>query len=328
MRPRAQWGVVIAALLLSGSASSARAADPAFVPEGPLKIVVGFQPGGIGDTVARLFSDAVQKQLSQRIVVENRSGANGMIAFEAIARGKTDGLTLVQCTTGPMGVSPVLPGLVLPIDMNKDLQPVARFVQANWGIAVPKNSPYATLADLIADAKKRPGALNYGHSGVGSLQQLAAEWLAVKAGIKMTGIAYRGTGPAVLDLLGGRLDLVVTSLGDFSGQAKAGELRVLTLIDDVGSPQFPNAPQASATVPGYAVTGWVGVCGPRGLSSAAIKWWEKATEAALTDPDLKKRLPDYGLTPGYEGAEAFAKTITAEQARWKTVIDASGIRAE
>ena len=176
-------------------AGVAQAADPDFKPDGPVKIVVGFQPGGIGDTVARLFSDAVQKQLNQRVVVENRSGANGMIAFEAIARGKTDGLALVQCTTGPMGVSPVLPGLVLPIDMNKDLQPVARFVQANWGIAVPKNSPYATLADLIADAKKRPGTLNYGHSGVGSLQQLAAEWLAVKAGIKMQGIAYRGTGP-------------------------------------------------------------------------------------------------------------------------------------
>ena len=174
-------------------------------------------------------------------------------------------MTLVQCTTGPMGVSPVLPGLVLPIDMNKDLQPVARFVQANWGIAVPKNSPYKTLAELIADAKKKPGTLNYGHSGVGSLQHLAAEWLAVKAGIKMQGIAYRGTGPAVLELMGGRLDLVVTSLGDFSGQAKAGQLRILTLIDDIGSPQFPDAPQASATVPGYAVTGWVGVCGPRGL---------------------------------------------------------------
>jgi tripartite-type tricarboxylate transporter receptor subunit TctC len=320
--------IVAAVILATGLSPVAEAADPAFVPDGPVKIVVGFQPGGIGDTVARLFSDAVQKQLGQRVVVENRSGANGMIAFEAIARGKADGMTLVQCTTGPMGVSPVLPGLVLPIDMNKDLVPVARFVQANWGIAVPKNSPYATLADLIADAKKKPGVLNYGHSGVGSLQQLAAEWLAVKAGFRMQGISYRGTGPAIIELMGGRIDLVVTSLGDFSSQAKGGELRVLTLIDDVGTPQFPNAPQASATVPGYTVTGWVGVCGPRGLPPAAIRWWEKATEAALTDPDLQKRLPEFGLTPGYEGAADFAKTISAEQARWKAVIDASGIRAE
>ncbi len=320
--------LLTAAMIALAFTSTARAADPEFNPDGPVKIVVGFQPGGIGDTVARLFSDAVQKRMNQRVVVENRSGANGMIAFEAIARGKTDGITLVQCTTGPMGVSPVLPGLVLPIDMNKDLVPVARFVQANWGIAVPKNSLYTTLAELIADAKKQPGALNYGHSGIGSLQHLAAEWLAVKAGIKMQGIAYRGTGPAVLELMGGRLDLVVTSLGDFSGQAEAGELCVLTLIDDIGSPQFPNAPQASATVSGYAVTGWVGVCGRRGLAPAAIRWWEKATEAALADLDLQKRLPDFGLSPGYEGAEAFAKTVTAEQARWKAVIDANNIRAE
>jgi tripartite-type tricarboxylate transporter receptor subunit TctC len=95
--------------------------------------------------------------MHQRVIVENRSGANGLIAFEAAARSKADGVALVQCTTGPTGVSPVLPGIVLPSDMNKDLQPVARFLQANWGIAVPKNSPYARLADLIADAKAKPG---------------------------------------------------------------------------------------------------------------------------------------------------------------------------
>ena len=116
------------ALLLAALPAAARAADPeAFNPDNqPVKIVVGFQPGGIGDTVARLFSDAVQKRLGQRVIVENRSGANGMIAFEASAKGKADGVALVQCTTGPMGVSPVLPGLVLPIDMNRDLQPIAR----------------------------------------------------------------------------------------------------------------------------------------------------------------------------------------------------------
>ncbi len=320
--------LLTAALLAVLVSSPANAADPDFVPDGPVKIVVGFQPGGIGDTVARLFSDAAQKQMNQRVLVEDKSGANGMIAFEAAARGKADGVALVQCTTGPMGVSPVLPGLVLPIDMNRDLQPVARFLVSNWGIAVPKTSPYKTLADLIADAKARPGKLNYGHSGVGSLQQLAAEWLAVKAGMKMQGIAYLGTGPAVLELMGGRLDLVVTSLGDFSGQAKGGELRILTMIDDVGSPQFPGAPQASASLPGYAVTGWIGVCGPRGLPASAIRWWEQATVAALKDPDLHKRMPDFGLAPGYQGAAEFGKTIMAEQARWKSVIDATGIKAE
>lgn len=320
--------LLTALILTLASTSAVSAADPDFNPNGPVKIVVGFQPGGIGDTVARLFSDAVQKQMNQRVVVENKSGANGMIAFEAAAKGKADGIALVQCTTGPMGVSPVLPGLVLPIDMNKDLVPVARFVQANWGIAVPKNSPHKTLADLIAYGKANPGKLNYGHSGIGSLQQLASEWLAVKGGFKMQGIAYRGTGPAVQELMGGRLDLVVTSLGDFSGQAKGGELRILTMIDDVGSAQFPGAPQASAILPGYAVTGWIGVCGPRGLPASVLRWWENATVQALKDPDLHKRMPDFGLAPGYQGAEDFKKTITAEQARWKSVIDATGIRAE
>lgn len=321
--------IAMSAMLAAALAAPATAQDKeTFQPDGPLKYVVGFAPGGIGDTVARLFADAVQRQLGRRIVVENRSGANGMIAFEQVAHGKADGMTVVQCGTGAMGVSPVLPGLVLPLDINKELLPVARLVQANWGIVVPKDSPYHTLKDLLAAAKTKKGGLTYGHAGVGSLQHLAAAWLANKAGAEMVGVSYRGIGPAMLDVIGGRLDLVVTSLGDFSSQVKSGQVRLLTLIDDIGSPAFPDAPQASATLPGYHVTGWVGTCGPRGLSPAAIRWWEDASQAALKDPALQARLGDFGLTAGYQGQAAFAATIADEQARWKTVIEASGIRAE
>lgn len=321
--------IAMSTLLAAALTTPAMAQDQAaFQPDGPLKYVVGFAPGGIGDTVARLFADAIQRQLGQRIVVENRSGANGMIAFEQVAHGKPDGMTVVQCGTGAMGVSPVLPGLVLPLDINKELLPVARLVQANWGIAVPKDSPYRTLKDLLDAAKTKKGGLTYGHAGVGSLQHLAGAWLAQKAGADMVGVSYRGIGPAMIDVIGGRLDLVVTSLGDFSSQAKSGQVRLLTLIDDIGSPAFPDAPQASATLPGYHVTGWVATCGPRGMSPAAVRWWEEASQAALKDPTLQARLAEFGLTSGYQNHAAFAETVAAEQARWKAVIEASGIRAE
>lgn len=321
--------IAVASVLAAAFAAPGRTQDrEAFQPDGPLKYVVGFAPGGIGDTVARLFADAVQRQLGQRIIVENRSGAAGMIAFEQVARGKADGMTVVQCGTGAMGVSPVLPGLVLPLDINKELLPVARLVQANWGIVVPKDSPYRTLNDLLAAAKSKKGGLTYGHAGVGSLQHLAGAWLANKAGVEMVGVAYRGIGPAMLDVIGGRLDLVVTSLGDFSAQVKAGQVRLLTLIDDIGSPAFPDAAQASATLPGYRVTGWVATCGPRGMNPAASRWWEEASQAALKDPTLKARLVDFGLTDGYQDHKAFAETVAAEQARWKAVIKAGNIRAE
>lgn len=321
--------IAMTSLLAALFATPGLAQDPqAFKPEGPVKYVVGFAPGGIGDTVARLFADAVQRQLDQRVIVENRSGANGMIAFEQVAHGKADGMTVVQCGTGAMGVSPVLPGLVLPLDINKELLPVARLVQANWGIAVPKDSPYRTLKELLDAAKTKKGGLTYGHAGVGSLQHLAGAWLAQKAGAEMVGVSYRGIGPAMLDVIGGRLDLVVTSLGDFSSQAKSGQVRLLTLIDDIGSPAFPDAPQASATLPGYHVTGWVSTCGPRGLSPAAVRWWEQASRAALSDPTLRARLADFGLTDGYQDHEAFARTVADEQARWKAVIEAADIRAE
>lgn len=322
-------GVMATTLLAAAFVVPAMAQQQvAFQPDQPLKYVVGFAPGGIGDTVARLFADAVQRQLGQRIVVDNRSGANGMIAFEQVAHGKPDGTTVVQCGTGAMGVSPVLPGLSLPLDINKDLLPVARLVQANWGIAVPKDSPYKTLKDLLAAAKTKKGGLTYGHAGVGSLQQLAGAWLAQKAGADMIGVSYRGIGPAMIDVIGGRLDLVVTSLGDFSSQVKSGQVRLLTLIDDIGSPAFPDAPQASATLPGYRVTGWVATCGPRGMDPKAVQWWEKASAAALKDPTLQARLGEFGLTDGYQDHTAFADTVAAEQARWKAVIDAAGIRAE
>lgn len=316
-------------LALAGPVSPAAAGeDGKFPPSGPLKYVVGFAPGGLGDTVARLFADAARRTIDANIVVENRSGANGMIAFEQVARGAADGSTVMQCGTGVMTVSPVLPGLKLPVDINRDAMPVARIVQSNWGIVVPKDSPYATLSDLIEAAKKKPNGLSYGHAGIGSLQHLAAEWLATKAGIQLLGVGYRGIGPAMNDLLGSRLDLIVTSVGDFAAQAKGGQARLLTLIDDIGSPAFPNAPQASATLPGYTVKGWVGTCGPRGLPAAAIAWWQRATETALKDPELQARLGQFGLTPGYLDAAAFGQVIAEGQATWKSVIDANGIRAE
>jgi tripartite-type tricarboxylate transporter receptor subunit TctC len=319
-----------AAALALAAAMSPASAQPAgkFPPDGPLRYVVGFAPGGLGDTVARLFADGVQKRLGQRVVVENRSGANGMIATEQVARGSADGLTMIQCGTGAMTVSPVLPGLKLPVDMNTEVLPIARLVQANWGIVVPKDSPFRTLAELIAAAKQKPDGLSFGHAGAGSLQQLAAEWLASMAGFKMVGVGYRGIGPAMLDLMGGRLDLIVTSVGDFSAQAQSGQVRLLTLIDDIGTPLFPDAPQASATVPGYVVTGWVGTCGPRGLPGAAVEWWQKASQAALEDNDLRKRLVEFGLSPGYQDAAAFGRTISDGQARWKSVIETTGIRAD
>ena len=227
-----------------------------------------------------------------------------------------------------MAVSPVLLGLQLPIDLTRDLVPLARFVQANWAIAVPKDAPFRTLPELIAAARARPRALNYGHAGVGSLQHLATEWLRREAGIGLLPITYRGTGPAVLDLIAGRLHLLLTSLGDFSAQIQAGDLRLLAMADDIGSPLFPNAPQVSVTLPGFAVSSWLGACGPRGIAPEVVAWWERVTQAALTAPGLPQRLTQFGLTPGYQDAAEFGRTMEAGRARWRAVAESAGIRAE
>ena len=130
------------------------------------------------------------------------------------------------------------------------------------------------------------------------------------------------------DLIAGRLHLLLTSPGDFSAQIQAGDLRLLAMADDIGSPLFPNAPQVSVTLPGFAVSSWRGACGPRGIAPEVVAWWERVTQAALTAPDLPQRLTQFGLTPGYQDAAEFGRTMEAGRARWRAVAESAAIRAE
>lgn len=317
-------------ILLAGVASTLAFAAPAWAefPERPLLMVVGFAPGGLGDIVSRLLAGAISERRGQRVVVENRTGANGMIALEAVARAKPDGYTLINCGTGQMTVSPELPGLKLPIDIARDIAPVANVVRNSWALAVSAKAPYRNVAELLAAARAKPGAMTYGSAGVGSLQHLAVEWLKREAGVDVLAITYRGIGPAVIELQAGRLDLVLTSLGDVSRQVQQGQLRLLAVADDVGSPLFPDAPQIAATVPGYTLTGWNGVCGPRNLPANVIRWWETAIAEALKDEAFKQRVVQLGMIPGFENAEQFAKTIESNRRRWREVIRTANVRAE
>ncbi|SDD22301.1 Bug family tripartite tricarboxylate transporter substrate binding protein [Belnapia rosea] len=314
-----------AALLGAALCMGPAMAQPA---DRPLRIVAGFAPGGTSDIVARVVAEGVAQSLGQRPVVENRTGANGFIAAEAVVRGPSDGSTVLQCPMGSMTISPEIPGMHIPIDVSQDLVPVANVARSSYAVVTGARSPYRTLEELLAAARARPGALSYGSAGIGTAQHLSGERLKGMASVDLVHVPYRGAAPAALDLIAGRIDILITNLGDVIRQVQGGELRLLALADEAGWPDFPDAPRLPRIVPGLEVIGWFGICGPRGMPEEAVARWADAIRASLGGAELRKRLLDNGLAPAFEDPQAFAQTIARDRRMWGETIRAARIRAE
>jgi tripartite-type tricarboxylate transporter receptor subunit TctC len=291
------------------------------------RIIAGFAPGGTSDLTARFIAEGIGTALGQRPVVENRTGANGFIAAEAVARGPVDGSVVLQCPMGSMTISPELPGAVLPIDPGTDLIAIANIAISSYGAVTSARGPYRTLAEVLAAARARPGTVSYGSAGVGSAQHLTGARLEAMAGVELVHVPYRGAAPAALDVIAGRADLLITNLGDVVRQIQGGELRLLALGDAQGVPEFAGAPRLADTVPGLEVVGWFGLCGPKNMNPDMVRNWAAATERALRDPTLQRRLLENGLTPTFEGPDAFAARITRERQMWGETIRRANIRA-
>ena len=316
-----QGAVLLGAMALAGPAL----AQPA---DRPLRIIAGFAPGGTSDIVARVVAEGVATTLGQRPVVENRTGANGFIAAEAVVRGPTDGTTVLQCPMGSMTISPEVPGMHIPIDVARDLVPVANVARSSYAVVTGARSPYRSLEALMAAARAKPNALSYGSAGIGTAQHLSAERLKRMANLEIVHVPYRGAAPAALDLIAGRIDLLITNLGDVIRQIQGGELRLLALADEAGWPEFPDAPRLPRIVPGLEVIGWFGICGPRGMPDEAVTRWAEAIRASLQSPEVRKRLLDNGLAPGFEDAATFSATISRDRQTWGEAIRAANVRAE
>ncbi|MDJ0390799.1 tripartite tricarboxylate transporter substrate binding protein [Roseomonas sp. E05] len=298
------------------------------LPDRTLRIIGGFAPGGTSDLVARLIANAVAPLLDRNVVVENRTGANGFIAAEAVVRGDADGSVLFQCPMGTMTISPELPGLPMPIDPRKDLIPVANVALSSYGAVVRAGGPYSSMEAFLAAAQAKPGGLSYASAGIGTAQHLSGERLQRMAGIKLLHVPYRGAAPAALDIMAGRADFMVTNLGDVISQVQGGKLRLVALGDASMKSTFPEVPLLSDSVPGLEIAGWFGLCGPRGMPDAAVSAWADATKRALQDAALQKQLRDNGLTPLFEGPEAFGARMAQDRKAWGEVIAAAGVRVD
>ena len=297
-------------------------------PDRPLRVIVGFPPGGAGDLTARTIAEMAGLALGQNAVVENRTGANGAIGADAMVNGAPhDGYTIMQCPMGLMTISPNLPGPRMPVDVVTQVIPIANLALSTYGMMVRANGPYRSVADVLAAARAQPGKLTFASAGIGSAQHLSGEMLKRMAQIDLVHVPYRGGTPAIIDLLGGRVDFMITNLADVSGQIRDGSLRLLAVADDQGHPGYPAA-SISADVPGFSISGWFAACGPRDMPREAVEAWARAIRHGLALPRFQTRLLDNGLTPLYEGPEALAARMTVNRQQFRELIEAAGIRAE
>jgi tripartite-type tricarboxylate transporter receptor subunit TctC len=292
------------------------------------RLVNGFAPGGTADILVRLLADHAGTTMGTRPVVETRTGANGFIAAEQVARGPADGSAVGLCVMGMVAIAPEMPGARLPIEPRNDLSGVALIALSPYGLVVGANSPHRSLGDIVTAARARPGAVSYVSVGVGSAPHLAGALIALRTGTEMIHVPYRGAAPALLDVIALRADFMAVSLGDVGRQIRDGELRLLALGDDRRVPMFPDVPPISATLPGVQAYTWFGLCGPRGMTAEGRGRWERAVQAAVADAAFRERVEQMGLVPLYEDGAAMDRRIASDRATWGEVIRAANIRAD
>ncbi|MBS7810743.1 Bug family tripartite tricarboxylate transporter substrate binding protein [Roseococcus pinisoli] len=313
-----------AALLLGSGSAFAQAT----LPDRPLRIMSGFAAGGSSDTLSRLIADAIGPILGHRVLVENRTGVNGVLAAAYVAQTPPDGSTIYQCSMSTLAITPQLQGANLPIDPGTETAPVANVALSSYGLFVSSAGPYRSIADVLAAARARPSQITFASPGTGSAQHLSGELMKSLARVDMTHVPYRGVAPALVDLLAGRIDFMIGNLGDATRQAQTGELRLLGIGDPSRSPVFPDAPRIADTVPGFDVTGWFGMCGHKDMPEALRQIWAGAIGRAMENAELRQRLQDLGFSPHFEGTADFTRRLAADRNTWREVIRTGGISAD
>jgi tripartite-type tricarboxylate transporter receptor subunit TctC len=315
----------VAAFLLAILATPAAAQD---YPSRPITLIVPYAAGGGNDLMARTAAEKMSKTLGQQIVIENRGGAGGSIATRQIAKAEPDGYTLGLGGTGTLAINPTLYANV-GYDPRRDFAPVGLIATSALVVCVHPALPVRSIPDLIALAKKEPGKLNYASAGTGSGIHLGTEYFATMAGIKLTHIPYKGSSPALTDLIGGHVAIYFSSLPPAVGLVKEGKVRALAVTSAKRSPIFPDLPTvAESALPGYEAVLHYGIVAPAGTPRPIIDKLSTALRAAVMSEDLKSRLADDGAEPLPSTPEEYAADIDREETKWSAIIKASGAKAE
>jgi tripartite-type tricarboxylate transporter receptor subunit TctC len=315
----------VTALALAGALAPAAAQD---YPNRPITLVVPYAAGGGNDVMARTVAEKMSRTLGQQIVVENRAGAGGTIATRQVAKAAPDGYTLVIGGTGTLAVNPTLYANV-GYDPRKDFAPVGLIGTSALVILVNPSVPVTSIRELIDLARKDPGKLNYASAGVGSGIHLGTVLFEQMADIKLTHVPYRGTGPALTDLVGGHVAIYFSSLPSAIGIARDGKVRPLAVTGSKRSDVFPGVPTvAEAALPGFEAVLHYGIVAPAGTPRPIVDKLNAALREALAAPDTRERMTKDGTEPLPSTPDEYAADIDREETKWSAIVKKSGAKVE
>jgi tripartite-type tricarboxylate transporter receptor subunit TctC len=312
----------LAALVISFGAAPAQD-----YPSRPITLVVPYAAGGGNDVMARIVGEKMSRTLGQQVVIDNRPGAGGALATRQVAKAAPDGYTLVIGGTGSLAVNPTL----LPnvgYDVRKDFAPVGMIGSSAMIVLIHPSIPAKTIPELIAVAKKDPGKYSYASAGVGSGIHLGAELFAHMGGIKLVHVPYKGTGPALTDLLGAHVSMYFSSLPSAIGLVKEGKVRALAVTGTKRSDVFPDIPTVAETLPGFEAVLRYGIVAPAGTPRPIVDKLNAALRQALADPDTIARMARDGTEASPGSPEDYATVIDREERKWSEVVKRSGAAAK
>jgi tripartite-type tricarboxylate transporter receptor subunit TctC len=315
---RAVWA---AAIVASGAVSGQTA-----FPSRPVHIFVPYAAGGGADIVARTLGDAVSRQWGQSVIVENRPGAGGVVASQVLVTSAPDGYTLIFVASGHATNPFLYPNI--RYDTFKDFTPISLLATSPNILLVRAASPFKSLADVLSEARAKPGSLSFGHASNGTSTHLAGELLKSLAGVDIKAISYKGGAPAINDLLGGQIPMSFNNAPEALGQLQAGTLRALAVTTASRSQLLPDVPAISETVPGYATEVWWGLLGPSGMPPELVAKISADFVAALNTDAVKERLAKFGTSPLGSTPQQFDAKIHADYDKWGPIIKAAGMTAD
>ncbi len=297
-------------------------------PTSPIHMIVPFAAGGSNDIIARIVGDRMSESLSTAVVIENKGGAGGTIGTDYVVKATPDGYTLMLGATSTMAANPSL-YTAKKFDPTKDLTAIMQIATGPFVLAVPSSLPANSVGELIELARKAPGTIYFGSSGVGSSLQLTAELFKSMAQIDIVHVPYKGLGPALVDLVAGRIQIVFSDMAGLLPYVQSGKLRPLAVTSAKRSADLPDLPtMAESGVPGYEATSWYGVLGPAKLPAEIVTTLNGTLRKIMATPEMKKRFATLGVEPLTGSPEEFDRTMQSEIVKWREVVTSANIKVE